>query len=32
MLGHIGKWRNALYTALVEDIVWENHSGYYLAI
>ncbi len=28
----LGKWRNAFYAAPVENIVWENQSGYYLAI
>ncbi len=28
----LGKWRNALYAAPIENIVWENQSGYYLAI
>ena len=28
----LGKWRNAFYSAPIENIVWENQSGYYLAI
>ena len=28
----LGKWRNAFYAAPIENIVWENQSGYYLAI
>ena len=28
----LGKWRSAFYAAPIEDIVWENQSGYYLAI
>ena len=28
----LGKWRSAFYAAPIENIVWENQSGYYLAI
>ncbi len=28
----LGKWRKAFYAAPIENIVWENQSGYYLAI
>ncbi|MBO5905274.1 MAG: Fic family protein, partial [Kiritimatiellae bacterium] len=28
----LGKWREAFYAAPIENIVWENQSGYYLAI
>ena len=28
----LGKWRSAFYAAPLENIVWENQSGYYLAI
>lgn len=28
----LGKWRNAFHAAPIENIVWENQSGYYLAI
>ena len=28
----LGKWRNAFYAAPIENIVWENQSGYYLSI
>ena len=28
----LGKWRNAFYAAPIENIVWENQRGYYLAI
>ncbi len=28
----LGKWRAAFYAASIENIVWENQSGYYLAI
>ena len=28
----LGKWRNAFYAAPIENIVWENQAGYYLAI
>ena len=28
----LGKWRNAFYAAPIENIVWENQSGYDLAI
>ena len=28
----LGKWRSAFYAAPIENIVWGNQSGYYLAI
>ena len=28
----LGKWRAAFYAASIENIVWKNQSGYYLAI
>jgi len=28
----LGKWRDAFYAAPIENIVWENQSGYYLDI
>ena len=28
----LGMWRSAFYAAPIENIVWENQSGYYLAI
>ena len=28
----LGRWREAFYAAPVENIVWENQGGYYLAI
>ena len=28
----LGKWRNAFHAAPIENIVWENQGGYYLAI
>ena len=28
----LGKWRDAFYAAPIENIVWENQSGYYLSI
>ena len=26
----LGKWRSAFYAAPIENIVWENQSGYYV--
>lgn len=28
----LGKWKSAFYAAPIENIVWENQAGYYLAI
>ena len=28
----LGKWREAFYAAPIENMVWENQGGYYLAI
>jgi Fic family protein len=28
----LGKWKSAFYAAPIENIVWENQAGYYMAI